>query len=284
MARTRQEIKQAMAQSFVNNETIRQVYELPLNANFDTEFSIVSLENILFEVVALAIWVLEKIFDTHSIQVNEALNNQKAGRPNDYKNMALNFRYGYPLIENTDQFDTTGATAEQITNSKIIKYCSVRESAESARLIIKVASEQNGQLTNLNPQQEESFTNYMEQVKWAGVKLNIVNEPADDLKITMTVFRDPLVLDNLGNDIVNGGQPVQERILQYLKELDFNGELVVNDLIERLREVSGVANVNITSIASKGNSENNYLAIAVSRIPIAGYFTITDFSNITYVV
>lgn len=284
MARTRQQIKLEMTQSFVNNEIIRQSYELPLNADFETEFSIVSLENILFEVIALAIWVLEKLFDTHSLQVNEALNNQKAGRPNDYKNMALDFMYGFPLIENTDQFDTTGATAEQIANSKIIKYCSVRESAESARLIIKVASEQTGQLTNLNSQQLESFSTYMEQVKWAGVKLNIVNEPADDLKITMTVFRDPLVLDVLGNDIVNGGQPVHERILQYLKELDFNGELVVNDLIERLREVSGVENVHITSISSKGNTEVNYLEIGVSKIPVAGYFTITDFSNITYVV
>lgn len=284
MARTQQQIKLAMTQSFVNNETIRASYELPANAVFDNEFSKVSLENIWFEVMAMAIWVLEQLFDTHKTQVDEALTNQKAGRPNDYKNMALDFMYGFPLIANTDVFDTTGATAEAIEAAKIIKYCSVKESAESASLIVKVASEQNGELTNLNPQQAESFAAYMEQVKWAGVRLNVVNEPADDLKITMTVYRDPLVLDVLGNDIAHGGQPVQERMVQYLKELDFNGELVVNDLIASLRAVTGVTNVHIASVTAKANNETDYSTISVAKIPVAGYFTITDFTQINYVV
>jgi hypothetical protein len=45
------------------------------------------------------------------------------------------------LIADTDQFDNTGYTPEQIEASKIIKYAAVTESDAESRLIIKVATE-----------------------------------------------------------------------------------------------------------------------------------------------
>lgn len=236
-------------------------------------------------IVAFAIWTLEKLFDTHSTQIDSALNEQKAGRPNDYKNAALNFQYGFPLLPDSADFDNTGYTPEEIEASRIIKYCSVKESSQSARLIIKTAGEVGGELQELSLEQESAFTAYMEDwFKWAGVKLSIVNYPADELKITMQVFRNPLVIDETGQSILDGDRPVELRIKQYLKELGFNGELIINDLIERLRELPGVDNVDILTMNSKAYNEYDFTSISVSKIPEAGYFKITDFTNITYVV
>jgi hypothetical protein len=245
----------------------------------------VAVYRLITFIVAFAIWTLEKLFDIHVAQIDEALNKQKAGRPNDYKNAALNFQYGFPLLPDSVEFDNTGFTPEQIEASKIIKYCSVKESSQSARLIIKTASEVSGELQALTAVQENAFKAYMEDwYKWAGVKLSIINLPADELKITMQVFRNPLVIDANGQSILDGDRPVELRIKQYLKELDFNGELVINDLIERLRELSGVDNVNILAMNSKAYNELAFTNISVSKIPEAGYFKITDFTAITYVV
>ena len=285
MARSIKNIKLQITEAFISSEVVQAAYEIAPNSVFEQEFSKVSIENILFEVFAFAIWTLEKLFDIHTTQIDAALNEQKAGRPNDYKNAALNFQYGFPLLPDSADFDNTGYTPEQIEDSKIIKYCSVKESSQSARLIIKTAGEVGGELQELTSEQESAFSAYMEDwFKWAGVKLSIVNVPADELKITMQVFRNPLVLDANGQSILDGDKPVELRINQYLKELDFNGELVINDLIERLRELPGVDNVEILAMNSKAYNETEFTGIAVSKIPEAGYFKITDFTAITYVV
>lgn len=285
MARSIKDIKLQITTLFISSEVIQQAYGLTASSVFEQEFSKVSIENILFETFAYVVWTLEKLFDIHTSQIDEALNQQKAGRPNDYKNAALNFQYGFPLLPNSVEFDNTGYTSEQIEASKIIKYCSVKESSQSARLIIKTASEVSGELQALTSVQENAFRAYMEDwYKWAGVKLSIINLPADELKITMQVFRNPLVIDANGQSILDGDRPIELRIKQYLKELDFNGELVVNDLIERLRELPGVENVNILAMNSKAYNELAFTNISVSKIPEAGYFKITDFTTISYVV
>ena len=275
MARSVEEIQTQILNEIASNENLQD-----LNST-----SKVAIYRLITFIVAFAIWTLEKLFDIHTTQIDAALNEQKAGRPNDYKNAALNFQYGFPLLPNSIDFDNTGYTTEEIEASKIIKYCSVKESSQSARLIIKTAGEVDGELQELTSEQESAFSAYMEDwFKWAGVKLSIVNFPADELKITMQVFRNPLVLDANGQSILDGDKPVELRINQYLKELDFNGELVINDLIERLRELPGVDNVEIMNLNSKAYNETDFTGIAVSKIPEAGYFKITDFTAITYVV
>lgn len=275
MARSVEEIQSQILNEIASNENLQD-----LNST-----SRVSIYRLLSFIVAFAIWTLEKLFDTHKEQIEIALNEQKAGRPNDYRNAALNFQYGFPLLPNSIDFDNTGYTIEEIEASKIIKYCSVKESSESARLIIKIAGEGDGILQELESIQVDAFNAYMEDwFKWAGVKLSIVNLPADELKISMKVFRNPLVLDVNGLSILDGDKPVELRITQYLKELDFNGELVINDLIERLRELPGVDDIEILLINSKADNELDFTTISVSKIPEAGYFKITDFSTIEYVV
>lgn len=61
------------------NEILAAKYGYAVGASFDAEFSLVSLENILFEIVALAIFIHELFFDQHTKEVNERLANEKAG-------------------------------------------------------------------------------------------------------------------------------------------------------------------------------------------------------------
>jgi hypothetical protein len=289
MARTVSVIKQEITSSFMGNSVIQEIYGFADGLTFENEFSKSSLENNLFDIFSFSIFMLEKIFDNHKSEIDTALYEQKSGTPRWYRNMALAFQYGFDLLTDSDKFDNTAATPEEIEASKIIKYCSVKESSESNRLTVKIAGESGDDLIPLTTGQKESFAEYMKEIKYAGVKLNIVNNPADKLVLYMTVYRDVLVLDQTGTSILNGDKPVEVAIRAYMKALPFDGELVINDLIEKLREVPGVINVNIINATSSYYDVvttlfTNPVSIYVKTIPVAGYFEIENFDNVTYVV
>ena len=280
MARKVEEIQSAMLADIASNQVLSEQL---------TSTSKVAVYRLFTFIVAVAIWLLESIFDNHKKEIDAALYEQKSGTPRWYRNMSLAFQYGFDLLEDSDKFDNTGYTDDQIEASKIIKYCSVKESIESNRLTIKVAGESGETLEPLDDTQKTAFLQYMSEVKYAGVKLNVVNNPADKLLLNMQIYRDVLVIDENGVSILNGDKPVEKAIRSYMKALPFDGELVLNDLIAHLRAVEGVKDANITIAKSSfyNTATDTYTAfqpINVKTIPVAGYFEIENFNTVSYVV
>jgi hypothetical protein len=289
MARLLIDIKNSITQNFLSNEIVQSIYGLTPDSIFDNEFSVVSLENIFFDVLSFGIWTLEQIFDNHVAQVDKAIYEKKPGTARWYRNMSLAFQFGFNLLTDDDQFNNLGFTTDQIEASKIVKYCSVKESLESSRLIIKIAGESGDNLIPLTPTQITSFGYYMSEVAYAGVKIKIVNNPADKLALTMRVYRNPLVIDENGNNILIGGKSVELAIKKYIKNLPFDGELVINDMIDYLRDVDGVDNVHVISAQTSYKDlvtglYKPFVSIDVKTIPEAGYFEVENFNGITYVV
>lgn len=280
MARKIEDIKKQILDEMESNETLS---ELTVSASFYFIFGIFAF------IVAVCIWTLEKMFDQHKSEIDELIAQQKSGTANWYKNKAMAFQFGFDLITDSDKYNNDGIAAADIEASKIVKYCSVKRSGESSRLIIKIAGQQGDTLTQLTAQQLESFTAYMDEVGYEGDKLLIVNNPADKLRLNVAIYRDPLVLDTVGSSIVNADKPVDNAIKQYLKELKFNGEFVVNDLIEKIRTVPGVNNAHVIAASSSSYDtlSDEFLPfqnIDVKVIPNAGYFQLVNFDDISYVV
>lgn len=279
MAREIEVIQKEILDNIASNEALSQM----------NSTSKVAIYRLLAYIVAFAIWTLEVLFDIHKREIDTAIYEQKSGTPTWYKNMSLGFQYGFDLIIDSDKYNNTRYTEDQIEASRIIKYCSVKESAESNRLIVKVASEQDDLLTPLTPTQITSFTQYINEIKYAGVQINVVNNPADKLLLDMDIYIDVLVIDETGNSIASGGKPVETAIKNYMKSLPFDGELVINDLIEKLRAVDGVINAHIKTASSSyydtlTSSYVEFSPINVKTIPVAGYFEIVNFDNVSYVV
>lgn len=289
MARTVTEIQNEIFLSITTNDDLAA-----LNSTGKA-----AIYRLLVFVVSYAIYILEKLFDIHVAQVDKAIYENKPGTKRWYRNVALKFQYGMLLLVDDDEFDNTGFKPEQIEASKIIKYCSVKESLESSRLIIKIAGENNGNLIPLVGNEINAFYDYISEVSYAGVKLNVVNNPADRLALTLRVYRNPLVIDNNGINIILGGKPIETAIKQYMKNLPFDGELVINDMIDYLRDVPGVENVHVLSAQSSYKDLvtglfTPFINIDVKTIPVAGYFetgTIVsgvflpnNFTGISYVV
>ena len=278
-----------MTSRFMANVTLAEVYDFPLNANFADHFSLVSVENILFDIVAYAIFAFELIMDTHKTEVDDALYNQKSGRLPWYRSKALAFQYGFDLLTDSDEFDNTGATDEQIEASKIIKYSAVNESEDESRVIIKIAGETDGELSPITAPQREAFAEYFQEIRYAGVKLTIINYLPDLLYLNLTIYRDPLVLASNGQSILNGNFPVNDAIEEYMRELPFNGEFVIAHFIDKLQQVDGVLipvanNIESAWIDPELDAYGDPISIPVKRIPESGYFKVDNFDNINYVV
>ncbi|MDI5894405.1 nucleotidyltransferase [Flavobacterium algoritolerans] len=247
----------------------------------------VSIYRLIVFIVAFSIWVLENLFDTHKKEVDDIIEAKMPHRPSWYRTKAKAFQYGFALITDTDNYDNTGYTDDQVFNSKIIKYAAVTPSA--GQILIKIATEAAGVLAPITPEQKASFDAYILEIADCGVKYIVVNHLPDILLLNLQIFRDPLVLDSTGMSIINGNYPVQDAINEYMKELPFNGELVLAHFIDKLQKAEGVVIPHIINAESQAIdiNTNEYLdaePINVKTVPVSGYFTIPNFDNVSYVV
>jgi hypothetical protein len=238
-------------------------------------------------IISVAIWSLEKLFDLHRTDIDKRLTELKPHTARWYRSKALAFQYGYYLAPDSDKYNNQWLTEEQIDASKIIKYSAVVESKNEGRLIVKIAGEQGDTLQPITDAQRQSFEAYLQEIKDAGVRLSVVNYQPDVLHLQMKIIYDPLVLDSNGQSITKATKPVEETIISYLKRLPFNGELVLAHLIDALQQAEGVKIPHLVLAQSKnitsGGGYGAFETIEISKIPTAGYFTIDNFNDITYV-
>jgi len=238
-------------------------------------------------IISVAIWSLEKLFDLHRTDIDKRLTELKPHTARWYRSKALAFQYGYYLAPDSDKYNNQWLTEEQIEASKIIKYSAVVESKNEGRLIVKIAGEQGDTLQPITDAQRQSFEAYLQEIKDAGVRLSVVNYQPDVLHLQMKIIYDPLVLDSNGQSITKATKPVEETIISYLKRLPFNGELVLAHLIDALQQAEGVKIPHLVLAQSKnitsGGGYGAFETIEISKIPTAGYFTIDNFNDITYV-
>lgn len=277
MARTIQEIKTLILQAKTQEPALNE-----LNST-----SKVAIWRLWVYIIAVAIWSLEKIFDLHRADIDRRLSELKPHTARWYRSKALAFQYGFDLLPDSDKFNNVGHTEEQIEASKIVKYSAVVESPNEGRLIVKIATEQGEQLQPITDAQKQAFEAYLQEIKDAGVRLSVVNYQPDILHLQMKIVYDPLVLDSNGQSIIHATKPVERAIKDYLKRLPFNGELVLAHLIDALQQAEGVKIPHLVLAQSKNiTSSGDYGAfetIEISKIPTAGYFTIDNFNDITYI-
>ena len=277
MARTIQEIQTLILQAKAQEPALNE-----LNST-----SKVAIWRLWVYIIAVAIWSLEKLFDQHRADIDKRLAELKPHTARWYRSKALAFQYGFDLLPDSDTFNNQGHTEEAIEASKIVKYSAVIESKNEGRLIVKIAGEQGNTLQPITDAQKQAFEAYLQEIKDAGVRLSVVNYQPDILHLQMKIVYDPLVLDGNGQSILHATKPVEETIKNYLKRLPFNGELVLAHLIDALQQAEGVKIPHLVLAQSKnitiGGGYGAFETIEISKIPTAGYFTIDNFNDITYV-
>jgi len=268
MARTTEQIYTALTARYVAEMNAIGIAVDPAT------WSQTNLTRLLFFVVAFVFKTIEELFDQHKAEIDATIAAMKPHSLRWYAEKAKAFRYGQNLITDSDQYDDTGLTPAQIAAMKIVAYAAVVEQERGLR--IKVAKLVNGDLAPLSAGELAAFVTYMEEIKDAGVKLNITSTVADALKLTLRVKYNALVLNANGERIDGTSmKPVQDAIKNFLLNLPFNGVFSVQMLVDAVQKVDGVTDVKIDLVQSRFGALP-FTSVDIDLTPDSGYLRIAD--------
>lgn len=280
MARTIDLIKDEMATEFMANVNIQRLYGLQPNERFDDKFSRLSIEAVLMWIVAAAIWAHECIFDRHKAEVQELLDAQKIHTLRWYVEKAKAFRFGQSLIDGTDRYDDTGLSPADIADTQVVAAASA--SMHDGELQLKVAQRIGDKLEPLTAEQKTALWAYLKEVKDAGLRMSVITQPGDLLRLKAVVLYDPMLLDADDMSIETGKKAVLMAIKQHVEQLPFDSTFSRMALVDAMQVVPGVRVAEITDCAV-ANASMQWKNVAVQCIPQAGYFEfVEDNINITY--
>ncbi len=276
MARTINEIKQEITDAFMANETLAGLYNFTPGASWDDTFSKVSIDNLICYVVATVIYTLERLFDLHKQELSDLLETKKPHTLKWYVEKALAFQYGRPLQPDSDIYD------EIVESEKIVKYASAVE--YHGKLFIKTAKGTDKTKEPLTPDELTALKTYFAEIKDAGVKLEVISNPADHFAIEIDVYYNPMILDANGYRLDTSEDVVRNTIRDYVENrIPFNGQYQNVLLVDELQKIDGVIIPEIKSAKSVShaaymeNPDNPpWISINAWHNPESGYYKIYD--------
>ena len=274
--RTIAEIKQEMAEAMMRDTTLASAYGYEPGSSFAAVFSRVSVENLLLYVVAVGIYTLEALLAEHRTDVDAAIDETLPHRPKWYRDRVLQFLKGRPLVEDSDRYDTSDMTDEEVEALRVVKYAAATESADASLLTVKVAGEAaDGSRTPLDAETETQLLAYLGEVKDAGVRIALVNQEADQFRCTVDVWYDPMLTAQVVGDAC------RRAIVDYIQNLPFNGEYTHMALIDRLQAVEGVRVAELRGASVQVAGEQTLTAIDARHRPVAGHMAPASDDGIT---
>lgn len=230
---------------------------------------------LMFWVVAVCTWAHEVLWDRFLAEVRALAAASNIGTLPWYVAKAKAFQYGHDLV----LVNNVPAYEEDDAGARIIARAAAKE--QGGLVLLKVAKEQAGVLGPLSGPELSAFAAYIDEVKMAGVIVNLISEPADLLKLTATVYYDPLVMAADGALILEPNvRPVDVAVNQYLANLPFNGALVVTSLVDAMQSARGVINPVATLVQTRYGAFP-FSTVDVEYIARAGYLKVDPANPLT---
>ena len=286
MARTIAEIYDALNASKSNFEELNDYIvtsgipdsgaDTAMNLAIDvTSKSKVAVWRLWLWIFAVGSWLVETLFDRHSAHILEVIDQRRPHTVRWYAGESKKFQYGHSMVWSDNKF----IYATDDPDKRVVKYAAASE--RGGRVILKVAKDAGGAKTPLTSQEKTAFELFWSKWKDAGVTLEIVSLPADQLKINIAIVRDRLVLDASNNLLRDPSiNPIQQAIDDFGSSLEFDSILRLSKLVDYIQAAEGVIDVKLNGAWHKP-SGGVYNTVNMYVESTAGYFTI-DMANSTF--
>lgn len=241
-----------------------------------------SFFGLIKKMLAFLIRTYELGLDKFKLEINTAIESQQIGTLEWYVDKVKSFQYGdlLQVAENKIFY------AEIDTNKQIVKQASATETLggnNRAKIIIKAVKEgENSALVPLTVDEHDALKEYIKKVKFAGVTIETVTLPADTIKLRVEVQINRLMLNPDGSRIGTPTEfPVRNAIVQYLRELPFDGTFYWTQLTDRLQVLPEVKDI----VIQQSWYWNGSAFVEFSRLyaPASGHLVLDNTSVITYV-
>lgn len=267
MARTLDEIMNSMVTTIKTN---------PVLAGLSASAS--AIWRLFLYIIADAHYNQELIFDQHKADVSEIIRNKTPHRAAWYSDKAKLFQFGHQLVKDTDYYDNSALTEEQVLASRVVKYSAAIQSRDKNILYLKVATDSGNKRTPIPQNQMNALKAYFEEVSDAGVYIEFINSKADDMELHIDIYYNALILDGNGKRLDGTSDtPVQNAIRAYFANLPFNGIYTNQGLIDELQQVQGVEIAELKYAASHSQLYKEYKKkIDAKGIAYSGYYEVTD--------
>lgn len=246
-----------------------------LGADFNLSTSAVAEWRLWVNAVAYVIYTFELVLDAFKAEMDTEADIEVAGSLTWYNNKCYEFQIGYELAFNTTngqlEYEKTDGTA------RIIKIASVNVTNDGT-LVFRVATKnEEGKLVPLSSNQLLNFKNYIDAIKFAGTKTNVISTDADEVHYDLKVYYNP----------ANPVETVRGAILEALEEFKtsqkFGGIIYQHKMLDAVTSVTGVVTAKLVSLSRKGTEDTAFADIDTFAYLHAGYFNYTEDSKLELV-
>ena len=223
-------------------ETRNKYLELTELTN-DSKMSII---NAFTWVTAAAIYSFETLLDVFTTDIAKTFTQRINGTSAYYANAMLKWQYGDDLIINDEgtafHYATEDTTKRLITHVSYQEY--YNEEFKDNILILKVASGEGRSLSQLSDEELIAARAYLNQIKFAGVKCNVVSRRGDVLVPRLTVYYDGAITKEELYDNIDTA------LIDFIVNMKFDSLVYSQKIIDAIQKVEHVTDVHIYHEAS----------------------------------
>lgn len=238
-----------------------------------TSRSASAIFNLFSYIIAVIAHSVETIFDTHKADVDILFSTMKPHNLRWYVGKAKQFQYGSELVEDADYY------ANIIESQQVVASCAVEES--QGILYVKVARLINDEYDKLSTPQYNAFVSYINEVKDAGVNINVVNFEADRLKLSLDIYYNAQILDSTGQRIDGqSATPVRDAIDSFIKNTPYNGVFLKSKLVDALQIVEGVIVPEVRTMQCSRFDVQNFETIDIFYKPYSGHLRLYNVNDL----
>lgn len=233
----------------IYNEAIQERIKRLELKEFQSD-SKVSIMNGITWTVAAVIHSFETLLDVFAIDISQVINQRVNGTPHYYVNALLQYQKGDELVVREDGLAFGYANIDE--TKRIISQVSYTESTDNinldSKLILKVAGGTKGNLSALPSDELPPINSYINKLKFAGTRIEIISRDGDVLIPRVQVYYDGAVPE------VEVYDNLEEKLNNYIMAIPFDSSIYTSKIVESLRSAEHVTDVYIdpTGIPEQG--------------------------------
>jgi len=226
-------IKKQMTDAFMADSNVQALYGFASGASWEDTFAGVSIENIIFYIVAYVIWLRETAFASWSDDVQQTALATRYGTKQWWHAKALEWQKGDELIV-SDSGEISYALTD--TTKQVVKYCAVVEDGRS--IYLRVAKGSIGALQSLSQTTEDNelaqFSQYCALIKPVGMTVIAQSMEAVNIGISAKIYYDA---QKSKTEIE---ETVKTAINTYLNTIEFGGVIFTQKIVDCIMATNGV--------------------------------------------
>lgn len=256
MTMTTNEVFEEITSTWMNNQSVANLYGFAVGSRFDDVYSKVSLLRLLMWVVSYVIALKETSLEDWKREVQNVAAETHYGTRAWWVAKAKAWQEGDALtiVDGKVDYERVDATKRVVTAASV--------NVVGRTLRLKVAKGESGNLSGLSEAQLESLVGYVEAIKPMGLMVTVTSGGANVLKLYGKVrYSGELMKEDVK-------QRVKTALNEMLQSLEFGGTLFSGRMIRTIVDVDGVEDVYLTRMTLDGSEWRD------SVVPTNGYATL----------